>query len=69
MDTVNVQMNDAMRHLLIRLIEEVSDGENNEALELELVAFRNALNSPRGSAFKKTRNPQFRESYASQNGN
>jgi len=47
--TINVQMNDAMRALLIDFINDV---EQND-LEAELRAFRNALNDPDGALERK----------------
>lgn len=41
-EVVNVQMNDSMRDLLIRLLDDFDE------LEVELKAFRNALGDPRG---------------------
>jgi len=48
-DVVNVQMNDAMRHMLIEFISEVEPNE----LEAELRAFRNALRDPEGALERK----------------
>lgn len=50
-DVVNVQMNDAMRHMLIEFINEVDQNE----LEAELRAFRNALRDPEGALERKFR--------------
>jgi hypothetical protein len=50
-DVVNVQMNDAMRHLLVEFISEVEQHE----LEPELRAFRNALRDPEGALERKLR--------------
>lgn len=66
-DVINVQMNDAMRHLLIDFVNEV---EQNE-LEAELRAFRNALRDPEGALERKlksssgtARRRSYREDYA-----
>lgn len=48
-DVVNVQMNDAMRILLIDFINEVEQSD----LEAELRAFRNALRDPDGALERK----------------
>lgn len=58
-DVVNVQMNDAMRHLLIDFINEVDQNE----LEPELRAFRNALRDPDGALERKLRR-NYRDDYA-----
>lgn len=63
-DVINVQMNDAMRHMLIEFINEV---EQNE-LEPELRAFRNALRDPEGALERKFKSGtgttrRYREGY------
>lgn len=66
-DVVNVQMNDAMRHLLIDFVNEVDQNE----LEAELRAFRNALRDPEGALERKlksstgaARHRGYRDDYA-----
>lgn len=48
-NTISIQMNEPMRRLLIEFIGEVDDQE----LEIELRAFRNALSEPKGAQFKR----------------
>ena len=48
-DVINVQMNDAMRSLLISFIDEVEGDE----VEIELRALRNALSNPQGALERK----------------
>ena len=50
-EVIHVQMNDAMRHLLVTFINEVDQTE----LEAELRAFRNALRDPEGALERKFR--------------
>jgi hypothetical protein len=56
-DIVSVQMNDAMRHLLINFIDDIDD------TEIEIRAFRNALQDPQGANYKKAAVNGTRKSY------
>lgn len=47
-DVINVQMNDAMRMLLISFVDEME-----EEVEIELRALRNALSNPQGALERK----------------
>ena len=60
-DVINVQMNNQMRRLLIQFIGEVEDDD----LEVELRAFKNALSDPQGSLYKKTGTRRRRPQQAS----
>lgn len=50
---INVQMNDAMRNLLVSFINDVDDPN----LEIEIKALRNALIDPKGQLHKKQSRP------------
>jgi len=58
-EVVHVQMNDAMRHLLVTFISEV----DQNGLEAELRALRNALRDPEGALERKLRAGSRRKPY------
>ena len=55
-DVVNIQMNDSMRMLITNFIDEV---DNDDGLEIELKAFRNALLDPQGDNRRTSNRERF----------